>query len=717
MRVFFPALFLLITALGGGTARPQNVAAPNIDLRTYVAPACEEPDGDIGLRPEEKGAWTTCEKWAWSCIRQGKEANLYAKECANPRPSEEEKARLREPYRFAPFYDPDRLSQRNALRDQFLRTILEVEHYRDQIHPVGIRIYGGYFAEAVNFENITTTINIVLDGSVIKQGIRLTNFATTKNISLDGSNVRGNVLLLRARIDGTLFLQNGVYDAVDTRDARIGSSLDAPGSLFNDELRIDRARIDGKINLAKSRLTLFNAWSAMIGGYVEMRLADIRLQMDMTGATVNGDVRLPRITFGRRVPGSTPRCDWDPQAGVEYVVSDAYGYFAGDAAAQAAVWNEIVASRAGKLSRQEDDVCVASAETKKRFRNNEILLRDMKIGGTLCLIDVTGEIPVAGEQRMTSAATISFDGTQASSTVLRWTDSQSQTLWRAVNFKTGHLLLNLQNSPKRRFIDNMDVGFIALVKADDNGKEPVAGDPDFDKFLCDVTPETKTRDPLEYREAQDRIAEFFKGNESKSAQPFANVVARLESSGVASTYLKQSLSEYRYRDACSQSLFVKEWPRFAAEWQARQELPWGRSWERVRDTWTNVVEKTNASVIDETRKLGLDGLCRLWLPVYKYTTSYGHEPHNLFYFVVGLILVFWLLLKCDTRPASGGVPVPRLGIIYVIDTFIPLPQFRMNRRYANVLPNRPLLRAWLKFHRAAGLILCFSIFVLVFKAA
>ena len=155
-----------------------------------------------------------------------------------------------------------------------------------------------------------------LDGSVIKQGIRLTNFATTKNISLDGSNVRGNVLLLRARIDGTLFLQNGVYDAVDTRDARIGSSLDAPGSLFNDELRIDRARIDGKINLAKSRLTLFNAWSAMIGGYVEMRLADIRLQMDMTGATVNGDVRLPRITFGRRVPGSRPRCDWDPQAGV-----------------------------------------------------------------------------------------------------------------------------------------------------------------------------------------------------------------------------------------------------------------------------------------------------------------------------------------------------------------------------------------------------------------
>ena len=42
---------------------------------------------------------------------------------------------------------------------------------------------------------------------------------------------------------------------------------------------------------------------------------------------------------------------------------------------------------------------------------------------------------------------------------------------------------------------------------------------------------------------------------------------------------------------------------------------------------------------------------------------------------------------------------------------------RMNRRYANVLPNRPFLRAWLKFHRAAGLILCFAVFVLVFKAA
>ena len=160
MRVFFPALILSIMALGGGVVRSQDAASPKVDLRTYVAPECQEPEGDIGLRPEEKGAWTTCEKWVWSCIRQGKEANLYAKECANPRPSKEEKARLIEPFRFAPFYDPDRLSQRNALGDQFLRTILEVDHYRDQVHPVGIRIYGGYFAEAVNFENITTTINI-----------------------------------------------------------------------------------------------------------------------------------------------------------------------------------------------------------------------------------------------------------------------------------------------------------------------------------------------------------------------------------------------------------------------------------------------------------------------------------------------------------------------------------------------------------------------------
>lgn len=721
-------LALLPNAAGAGTFKIDD-----IDFRTFFAPACSAPEGDLGLRPVEAEAWTVCEKWVWSCIRQGKEANLYIKECTDPRPGKED-VNWKKPFKLSPFFEPNRFQETNALGDGFLRTILSQPYYSDQLQPPGIRIFGGYFARHVNFENITTTHNLVLDGSIFKHGIRFSNYESTKNISLDGSNVRETVLMFRARLAGTLFLQQGVYDAVDTRDARIGASLDAEGSVFNDELRIDRARIEGKINLSKARLTVFNAWSAQIEGYVEMRLADIRLQMDMTGATVGGDVRLPRVTFGRRVPDAHPICDWEQDTNTESIAQDLYVSLSSNPEAQRRAMAEISGSRGtGDSGRLEDDVCVERQNAKKRYRTSELLLRDMKIGGLLCVIDVTGEIPVKGSAGPISIETISLDGTNANSTVLRWKkDSQSDTLWRAVNFQTNFLLVNLQDRPKRLFIDNLKIGFIAMVKSDRFTDNQKPGDPDFDKFLCDVTPEAQNKLSLDERSAQSRIIDFFKENESASAQPFAEVVSRLESSGVASTYLKRELSAYQYRDACTSSLFVKHWKKFRKTVSAkRAELRWLNFWEVIKASLYEVSMEDkevkqprppgaalppDISTIDELRKLGLDGLCAVWLPIYSRTTSYGHEPHNLFYFVVGFILLFWVLLQFDKRPQGNRLLAPRLGLMYAVDTFIPYMLLRRNRLYSRELPIRPWLQAYLKFHQTIGFILSVAIFLLVFKA-
>lgn len=732
MRRWSRFFYCILSLVAAASARADDLAPESIDFKTYQAPLCSAPTVDLGLRPEEAQAWSACEKWVWFCIRQGKEANLFIKQCTDPRPGKEDR-NWRTPFRLAPFYEPDRYQTSNALGDGFLRTILSNATYSSQMQPTGIRIFGGYFANHVNFENIATTHNVVIDSSVFKHGIRFSNYETTKNVSLDGSNVRETTLMFRARVAGTLFMQQGVYDAVDLRDARIGSSFDAEGSVFNDELRIDRARIEGKINLSKTRLTVFNAWSAQIEGYVEMRLADIRLQMDMTGATVGGDVRLPRVTFGRRIPDGTPKCDWDPATEIQSIFHDLVESFRDEPENQARVLQEINGSRgSGKNGRMEDDVCVTREAAKKRYRSSELLLRDMKVGGLLCLIDVTGEIPVKGSDKPASIATISLDGTHASSTVFRWRrDSQSTTLWHAVNFQTDFLLVNPQDRPKRLFLDNLKVGFLSLVKSDPFVSKQDPGDPDFDKFLCDVTPETENKLSLDERSAQSRIIEFFKANESESAQPFAEVVERLESSGVASTYLKRELSAYQYRDACSSSLFIKHWPRFPrALRQKRQELPWLQTWQAVKAALYDVAMEDTAeqsvrpagsmlpsdvSAIDELRKLGLDGLCSVWLPVYATTTSYGHEPHNLFYFVVGFILLFWLLLQLDSRP-EGLLPKRRLGLWYAIDTFIPDVLLQRNTRQDLPLPNRRWLQAYLKLHQAIGFILSIAIFLLVFKA-
>jgi hypothetical protein len=280
------------------------------------------------------------------------------------------------------------------------------------------------------------------------------------------------------------------------------------------------------------------------------------------------------------------------------------------------------------------------------------------------------------------------------------------------------MLINLQAPPRRHFIDDLDVEFLSIVKRDGEVKEQVI-DEDDDKYLCDVTPRQDNVDAANNRDTQDRIVDFFTTarNESGSSQPFAKVVERIEATGVNTIYLKKALSEYKLRTLCRNSLIVNTWN------QQKQDAPWQSKWERTKATYHATLGRTQPTalsaweMVDETRKLALDGICAVSLPIARYSVSYGHEPHNLFLWALLFVLLFWLLLKFDRPQPSTAVPAPRLGLIYAIDTFIPMSQLRMNRRYASVLPERKVLRWYLSFHRLMGLVVCLAIFILVVNAA
>jgi hypothetical protein len=686
--------------------------------------ACKAPEEPLALREEDErgpGAWTDCEKWVWSCIRQGKEANLFAKECTVPRSPRFDALRMK--LRFAPFVDPERYAAANALSDEFIRTILWAPEYRAQIPPQGVRIFGAYFADAVNLENVSTQDNLVLDATMARDGIRLSNFDGAKNLSLDHSNIRGALILLRLRISGSLFLDQGVYDLVDLRDAKIGASIDAERSVFNSGIRLDRAHIDAKVNLKKSRLTELTAWDAFIGGSLNLRLADVRLRIDLSGSVVEGDTRLQNLTFGQRTGPDPLKCDWDPALEGNHVLNELSVVLKDRPPPHTfdRAWQEIVATRPGPITNPAKNPCEPPEQTEPVpteaqakpdwYLRHEVLLRDMRIKGTLCLIDLTGEIGPKGGAAGSNLKTISLDGTQASSTVLRWQKSESRTLWRAVNFKTGYLLLNLDEQPKAHFIDNVDFGFIALVRQGPEGSEVASDEEDLSKWQCDETPQPTTRVNADTRDAQDKLIKFFTGeaNQSGSAQPFANVVARLEASGTSATALKMALSEYRLRNLCSTSAFVKTW----------QQVPqWRTTLQKLRQTWTqtNPTRMGWQDGLNESRKLFLDGLCYGGLLTYKYSVSYGHEPHNLFILAIGAIGFFWILLKFDKVSYDAGGKPQRLGLIYAIDTFIPMAQYRMHRRYANILPSRSVLRWYLTVHRFVGFVLVVAIFVLVVSA-
>jgi len=253
----YVVVLLAILAASAATrpleAAPSGEAAAAIAATIAAFPPVKATCDPVPEGLDRDPTWTACEQWVWWCIAEGLEANLYAKQCTEPRTTR--MRQLLAPWKYAPFIAPDAFREQNRISAGFLRRILTDARFASRIPATSVRIYGAFVEGFLNLENAMTERNLVFDGSVFGEDVRLTNFRATHNISFDGTNVKGSLLLLRANIAGSLFLNRGVYDHVDLRDARIGASVDAADSIFNGLFRMDRAKIDGKIDFERSRLT------------------------------------------------------------------------------------------------------------------------------------------------------------------------------------------------------------------------------------------------------------------------------------------------------------------------------------------------------------------------------------------------------------------------------------------------------------------------------
>ena len=78
-RIWFAICVMcaVLAEMPAALAQPQDAIIPD-------PVACPAVSGELGLRPEHaegEAAWSACERWVWSCIREGKEANLFVKRC------------------------------------------------------------------------------------------------------------------------------------------------------------------------------------------------------------------------------------------------------------------------------------------------------------------------------------------------------------------------------------------------------------------------------------------------------------------------------------------------------------------------------------------------------------------------------------------------------------------------------------------------------------
>jgi hypothetical protein len=684
------------------------------------------PCPDRPAEDELQQTWSACERFVWSCLAAGREANLFAKECAVPRTARN--SELRNAQRFAPFVDIERYKGVNTLSSHFLHAVLSRKEYADRLTPAGVRIFGAVFEEPVNLENIAVDRNVVIDSSIFFSDLRMTNFRARYNVSFDGSNIMGRLLLLRARIDGSVFLQKGVYDHVDLRDARIGASIDAADSIFNGLFRLDRAHVEGKLEFERAKLTDWSAVDATIGGFARFFLADVRGRLDLTGARINGDLRMQKLRFGRWRGGPGVACDWNLDRDPKSFFSPLADDIASTPGLATKLVKSVVESRPSGSSLPDVSPAYVCARAI-RPEMHEVLLREIKVGGTLCLIDATGEIEtVPGESRprplgnaelpaRPRVETISLDGSDTRATVIRWATSDSETLWRAVNYTTGYMLIDLEGQPTQHFIDNLEVRSIAFVSSKLNLAIAEGRAEDSDKTLCDITPDPKTAIRADSRLAHDRIISFFaddQRNRSRSAQPMGKIVERLQSSGAASTHLKMALSDYKFRRLCSTSEFFREWDKLGPV--GALKVPFA-AWRVSRGLLARPELTTFDQRLDEARRIGLDVACAAGIGSYKYAVSYGHEPHNIIYVIIMFVMLFWGLLALDDPSEDGLEGRPkRLGLLYSIDTFNPFPQIQLNRLHSQWRPNRPSLRIYLKFHRLIGFVLCIILAIGIYSA-
>ena len=348
------------------------------------------------------------------------------------------------------------------------------------------------------------------------------------------------------------------------------------------------ARIDGKVNLVNSRLTEISGWDMAVGGSFWLRHADIRGRIDLTGANIQGDLRMQKVRFGRARDDGASACDWDLADTRGLTMQPLFVAAAGRQGPRDTAPADFIERRPTPRDARGGDLCVrlpneTAATQARRDKKHEVRLRDMTINGTLCMIDLTGayapspQVPkeAQGPVRPQISAwpsaggleSISIDGTQARSTIIRWRDSESLTLWRAVQFKTGNMLIDLSAKPMRHFIDNLEIGSIAFIKSTASDDEETSFDEDFYPYLCDMRPSPDSLMASGSREAHERIAAFFNapGNEARSVQPFSKIVERLQQSAAASLFLKLELSDFRTRATCANSQFYREFDRLAAD--------------------------------------------------------------------------------------------------------------------------------------------------------
>ena len=252
-----------------------------------------------------------------------------------------------------------------------------------------------------------------------------------------------------------------------------------------------------------------------------------------------------------------------------------------------ALLDEVYGGWSKRLGGQIDSTLVRVPKTgvcHERYERGAhfVRLSNTKVNGALCLIDLSGSMrgsPLAGRgfelhNDRVDIREITLDGVEADTLVFRWPQwSQAQlrtneksavdTLWRAVNVKTRHLVIDMGGGPGNYFVDEIDFQTLSLINSNVASVDRIFEADQDDTKTCSLwLSEDASRRPLDdvINDPANlaRIVKAFRYNAAESAQPFSRFLERLEGSAAASTEIKVAFRDFRRDKLCRTSGYFRQ---------------------------------------------------------------------------------------------------------------------------------------------------------------
>jgi hypothetical protein len=224
----------------------------------------------------------TPEGWAWSQIKQGKDAD-FNQRCGTTKPpldpKKEEGANWKNDCRKLPA--------------RFLEDLLTRAPWRETTPFAGVRITGARIVGDVDLENAKLIRPIEILGSRNEGAIKLRHARTDKLIVVDGSLINGAFAADGLHAESDLFLRGAAFENyVSLNGAKIDGIVDMTGASFDGTLKAALLQVGGSLFMASDAQNKASFKDVSVTG------AKIDGDVDMTGASFDGTLNAGSLQVG-----------------------------------------------------------------------------------------------------------------------------------------------------------------------------------------------------------------------------------------------------------------------------------------------------------------------------------------------------------------------------------------------------------------------------------